>query len=67
MSDLNKNFHNRGELVEVIGDLSRAILDGKTSICTDKVCRRALEQLRKYRNLLDAIYKANGVNDEDAG
>lgn len=56
--------HDRKELISVISDLSHAILDNKTSICTDRICRRALEQLRKYRNLLDALYKAEEETDD---
>lgn len=56
------NVHNLKEVKEVIADLSLVILDREVTGETDTICRRALEQLRRYRNLIEAITE---VSDED--
>lgn len=52
---MNKPSHNLKEVKEVIADLSLVILDREVTGETDIICRRALEQLRRYRSLIEAI------------
>lgn len=52
---MNKPSHSLKEVKEVIADLSLVILDQEVTGKTDTICRRVLEQLRRYRNLIEAI------------
>ena len=58
------NVHNLREVKEVIMDLSLAILDRESNGQNDDISRRALEQLRRYKNLIEAITE---VSDENPG
>ena len=59
------NYHNLREVKEVIGELSLTILDREEITGqTDHISRRALDQLRKYRILIESIMEAS---DEKPG
>lgn len=60
---MNKPSHSLKEVKEVIADLSLVILDREVTGETDTICRRALEQLRRYRSLIEAI-TAEGSDDK---
>lgn len=65
-ADLFLVYDRLKDTIEIIGDLSIAILNDETNKITDKQLRRILTLLRQYRDLLERIIKAGSKERKEA-